>query len=452
MTHPTPPGSLPMPGCPVRGDHALLRLYGPEFAADPHTAYAELRQYGDLAPVEIAPGVSAMLVTDYRTALDLLHDPETWSHDPRPWQETIPEDSPVRPMLAWRPNPLFNDGAVHARYRSVITDSFRMIESHELRSHVHRAADTLITEFGATGRADLISQYARVLPMLLFNRLFGFGDSHSTRLIDSLAGMMEGNTPEEAGRANAAFEAYVTDLVTTKSQERGHDLTSWFIDHPSGLSTEEVVHHVVLTLGAGLEPTTNLVGNALARMLSDDRYYTTLTGGALTAHDAVNEVLWHDPPMANYGAHFPRRDVYFHGTWIRAGQLVLVSYAAANLSVPRCPETIATGAGSHLAWSAGPHTCPVRNHAQLVAITAIERLTAWLSDIELAVPYDQLEWRPGGFHRALATLPARFTPLVPDPTGVTPWNTSSLSSPSTPQDRTSGPRPNASATAARPSW
>ncbi|MGP4003448.1 cytochrome P450 [Streptomyces sp. 8N706] len=436
MTLPPPPGAMPMPDRPAHRDHVPPRLYGPEFAADPNSAYAELRQYGDLAPVEIAPGVSAMLVTDYRTALELLHDPADWSHDPRPWQDSLPADSPVRPMLGWRPNALFSDGEVHERYRSVITDSFRMVEPHELRSLVHRAADSLIGEFGATGRADLIGQYARVLPMLLFNRLFGLGDADSSRLLDALAGTFEGNTPQEATAANRTFESCVTDLVTARGRERGLDLISWFIEHPAGLSTEEVIHQVVLTLGTGLEPTTNLIGNALARMLCDDRYYTTLTGGALTAHDAITEVLWYDPPLANYGAHFPRRDLYFHGTWIRAGQLVLISYAAANQSVLRCPHATATGtgpnveagagtaagtgAGSHLAWSAGPHACPVRDHALLVAVTAIERLTVWLSDIELAVPYDQLEWRPGGFHRALATLPTRFTPIVPEPAGATP--------------------------------
>jgi hypothetical protein len=40
--------------------------------------------------------------------------------------------------------------------------------------------------------------------------------------------------------------------------------------------------------------------------------------------------------MANYSAHLPLRDIYFHGTWIRAGQLVLVFYAAANTQ--RGPE------------------------------------------------------------------------------------------------------------------
>nr|WP_079124367.1 cytochrome P450 [Streptomyces sp. NBRC 110611] len=426
----------------------LVKLYGPEFAADPHRIYAQLRQYGALAPVEIAPDVTAMLVTDYRAALDLLHDDSTWSKDSREWMATVPEDSPVMPMLGWRPNVFFNDGPAHDRYRDVIVDSFKLVEPHELRARVHHAADSLIQRFGARGEAELIGEYARLLPLLMFNNLFGMPDSYSERLVAALAGMLEGNSPEEAAAANEAYTNYIMELVGSKKAERGADLTSWYMDHPNGLSDEEVVHQIILTMGAGNEPLANLIGNALSRMLSDDRYYNTLSGGALTAQDAINEVLWNDPPLTNYSAHYPVRDVFFHGTWVRRGQLVMVSYAACNSQYDTgSPAATGSGGGSHLAWAAGPHACPVQRHALLIATTAIERLTAWLSDIELAVDASELRWRNGAFHRALTSLPARFTPITPDQAGATPWHNRDSSSPtsSTRSEPTSTERQPASA-------
>ncbi|MEU6230819.1 cytochrome P450 [Streptomyces sp. NPDC047042] len=414
-----------------------IPLYGPDFAQDPHAVYARLRQYGPLAPVAIAPGHPAYLVTDYRAALDLLKDTTTWSKNPSEWQKTLPPDSQVLPMMKWRPNPLFNDGPVHARYRSVITDSFSRVEPHRLRAQVAHAADTLIRSFAPTGEVDLVTQYARPLPLVLFNNLFGMPDSYSDRLVAALAGLMEATSPQEATRANADFEQYIAELIALKTKQRGPDLTSWYMDHPAGLSTEEVLHQIVLTMGAGHEPTTNLISNALSRMLSNPDYYSTLSSGALTAKDAIEDVLRHEPPMANYSAHFPRQNVHFHGTWIMANQLVLVSYAAANMS-PDGPAvgTVPTGGGAHLAWAAGPHSCPVKQPALLITTTAIERLTSHLCDLELTAAREHLAWRPGPFHRALAHLPARFTPLAPDQAGVTPW-TSSSPSVSTPQATTS---------------
>ncbi|MFF3744779.1 cytochrome P450 family protein [Streptomyces kronopolitis] len=435
MTSPHQPGAAPPPGCP---SHAAppqqyapaqpdaqtpVKLYGPDFAADPHRIYAHLRQYGALAPVEIAPEVTAMLVTDYRAALDLLHDDATWSKDSREWMTTVPPDSPVMPMLMWRPNIFYADGPAHVRYRDVVVDSFKLVEPHELRARVQRATDSLIQRFGAQGEVDLIADYARLIPLLMFNNLFGLPDSYSDRLISAIGGMLDGNSPEEAAAANEAYTGYIMELVGAKKAQRGPDLTSWFMDHPHALNDEELIHNIILTMGAGNEPLANLIGNALARMLSDDRYYNTLSGGALTAHDAINEVLWNDPPLTNYSAHYPVRDVFFHGTWVRKGQLVMVSYAAANSQFDTTARTgPGSGGGSHLSWAAGPHACPVKRHALLIATTAIERLTAWLSDIELAVDPATLQWRNGAFHRALVALPARFTPITPDQAGATPWH------------------------------
>ncbi|SEC51051.1 Cytochrome P450 [Streptomyces sp. 2224.1] len=459
MTSPHQPGAAPPPGCPAHAAPAQqyppaqpdaqtpVKLYGPDFAADPHRIYDQLRQYGALAPVEIAPEVTAMLVTDYRAALDLLHDDATWSKDSREWMTTVPPDSPVMPMLMWRPNIFYADGPAHVRYRDVVVDSFKLVEPHELRARVHHAADSLIRRFGAHGEVDLIADYARLIPLLMFNNLFGMPDSYSDRLITAIGGMLDGNSPEEAAAANEAYTSYIMELVGMKKAERGPDLTSWFMDHPNALNDEELIHNVILTMGAGNEPLANLIGNALSRMLSDDRYYHTLSGGALTAHDALNEVLWNDPPLANYSAHFPVRDVFFHGTWVRKGQLVMVSYAAANSQFDTTGQTgPGSGGGSHLSWAAGPHACPVKRHALLIATTAIERLTAWLSDIELAVDASELQWRNGAFHRALAALPARFTPITPDQAGATPWhNRDSSPTSSTRSEATSMERPPVSA-------
>ena len=97
-----------------------LALYGPDFAADPHGHYRRLRTHGPLAPVRIAAGIDALLVTDYQAAVDLLRDTHTFTKDPRAWQATVPADSPVLPMLGYRPTALFSDGDVHARYREAI--------------------------------------------------------------------------------------------------------------------------------------------------------------------------------------------------------------------------------------------------------------------------------------------------------------------------------------------
>ncbi|MCM2411128.1 cytochrome P450 [Streptomyces sp. RKAG290] len=388
-----------------------LALYGPDFAADPHGHYRRLREHGPLAPVRIAPDVEAMLVTDYQAAVDLLRDTHTFSKDPRAWQATIAPDSPVLPVLGHRPTALFSDGDEHARYRDAINDSLALIEPHILRSEVARVAQQLIGEFAATGSADLIAQYARRLPLHVFVTWFGVDPEDGERIVDGIGGMM--NSAEGAAAAYADLVDVVTRLVADRRARPRRDLTSYFLAHPAGLDNDETVRQITLVMSAGHDPTTNLIGNATLHMLTDERYAGSLHGGAMTAHEAINEVLWQEPPIANLAAHYPRHDTEFHGVRLRAGQLVLVSYGAANTqSEPATSDLgVRSGASAHLAWSAGPHRCPAKQPALLIAMTAIEQLTSQLCDAALAVPLGELLWRPGPFHRALAHLPVRFTPL-----------------------------------------
>ncbi|MFJ6213495.1 cytochrome P450 [Streptomyces sp. NPDC092296] len=412
-------------------------LWDEAYARRPEDAYARLRAHGPVGLAELSPGITVHVVTDYRAALDLLHDTGTWSHDPRPWQETVPADAPVLGMLRWRPNVLFNDGELHFRYRTSLLDAFANLPAHDLRRRVEDAADTLMRAFGPTGEADLVSGFSAPLMGIVFNSLFGLPADSAHRLNDAVSAMMEGGPGSAAGEE--AFGAYVMDLVRAKQRRRGQDLTSWLLDHPARLTPDEVTWQVFLTLGAGYEPTANLVANALSRVLSDPAYHATLTDGARPVGEAVADVLLHETPLANYGIHTPRSDTVLHGVPIPYGSAVLISYGAQAEARRHDLRPRSADDASHLSFGAGPHTCPVKHEAVLIATTAITRLLQWIPDLAPTRRREELDWRLGPFHRSLAALPVRFTPVSPHTPGAAPW-TSAPRTESTPPEPTSQPR------------
>ncbi|MFD1659884.1 cytochrome P450 [Streptomyces caeni] len=401
-TDPAPP-----PGCPAHGSGLSVPLYGPEFAAHPQSYYEYMRQHGPLAPVELAPGVEATLVTDYATALQLLQDSGAFRKDARRWRDfnegRVSPDSPVLPLLVYRPNCMFSDGAEHLRLRQAVTDSFARVDSRRLSQSTQRISDYLIAQFGTRGSADLLNDYAKQLPLFVFNELFGCPADIGDRVMFGISGIFDGINAE---KANAVLFQAVSELVQIKRSKPGDDVTSWLMQHQAKLDDQEMAHQLVLLLGAGAEPLRNLIGNTLHRLLINDRY---ANGGLID--EAIDDTLWENPPMANYAPHYPASDMEFGGQKVRAGDLMLVSFAAANTG-PTLTATRQAGSNrAHLAWSAGPHACPSKEPARLIAVSAIENLLNQLPDVELAVPEDSLTWRPGPFNRALATLPARFTPM-----------------------------------------
>ncbi|MGI5396710.1 cytochrome P450 [Streptomyces sp. CA-251251] len=398
---------VPPPGCPAHGSGARVPLHGPEFAADPQAYYEYLRHYGAAAPVELAPGVEATLVTDYSAALQLLQDSGTFRKDARRWRAfnegKVGPDSPVAPLLAYRPNCMFADGADHLRLRQAVTDSMARVDTRRLTRSTEQISGYLISQFSGRGSADLLSDYARQLPLFVFNELFGCPADIGDRVLFGISGMFDGIN---ADKATAVLFQAVGELVALKRSKPGDDVTSWLMRHEADLSDEEMVHQLALLLGAGAEPLRNLIGNTLHRLLTHERY--AREGGLID--EALDDTLWENPPMANYAPHYPAADTELAGQQLHSGDLVLVSFAAANTGPALKASRQAGSNRAHLAWSAGPHACPSKEPARHITVTAIEHLFNELPDVALAVPEDSLTWRPGPFNRALATLPARFTP------------------------------------------
>ncbi|MFE2727273.1 cytochrome P450 [Kitasatospora sp. NPDC059327] len=403
-TAPYPPTGSP-------ADQAPVPLYTEEFAAAPHAAFAWMRQrFGALVPVELHPGVPATLVIGYHTALRILHDPVRFPADPRTWQTTVPADCPILPMTGWRPNALRNSGPAHERYRSANFAALDAVDLHQLRSTVQRSAGALITGLAGHGSADLVGQYALPLAFQVLNSLLGCPPRISAQVADGMAKVFD--SEQDAKRGEMMISQALAALVTLKRAEPGDDITSRLIAHHTRLTDDELVHQLVTLYGAGIEPQTHLIANALRLILTDERFAGSVIGGSLTVRDALEEVLHRNPPLAQYCLSYPPLPVVIDGVLLPAHQPVIIGLAACN-DDPAVAGGQRAGNRSHLAFSAGPHACPARTPAYVIAQSAVELLIDALPEMRLAVPTDQLRWRPGPFHRALASLPVQFPASVP---------------------------------------
>jgi cytochrome P450 len=382
-------------------------MYDGTFTADPQQIYETVRAHGPAGAVELAPGVDATLVVEHETALRVLQNPSLFARDSRRWKALnegrVPLDSPILAMMAYRPNCLFTDGAVHLRLRQAVTASFDRLNITRLRRDVEPIADFLIDQFSERGRADLINDYAKLLPLLLFNKLFGCPADIGDTLTTSLAALFDGI---DVQRANDELTASLMELISIKRRRPADDVTSWLIQHPAGLTDEELKDQLVMLMGAGFEPQRNLIGHALHLLLSEEGS----DGSGMLIEEAIDHVLWNNPPVANYAAHFPVQDVDLGGLIVEANSPVVISFAGANSDPALKEARESRNKGAHLAWGAGPHACPAKDPALVIAITAIERILNALPDLTLAVPDHELQWRPGPFQHALAALPVRFSP------------------------------------------
>ncbi|MEU9476079.1 cytochrome P450 [Streptomyces sp. NPDC048191] len=402
------------PGPGIASSPARVPLHAAEFADDPHAAYERMRRvHGPLVPVDLAPGVPATLVIGFHQARRILNDPLHFPADPRIWQQDIPETCPVRPMMEWRPNALRSSGAEHTRYRAANTASIQAVDQHELRALVEKVASGAIGAFRHLGRADLLTQYSFPIAFHVLSALLGCPDEIGMRIADGMAKIFEAEA-ETAAHGNEILGQAVLDLVRLRRQHPGDDITSRLIAHSARLDDVEMSHQLVTLYGAGIEPLTNLISNTVLRILTDEQFSAGLHAGR-PVREALDTVLYTDPPLANYCISYPPYPIDVEGVLLPAHQPVVISMAACN-NDPAVTGGLGadalTGNRAHLSWSIGPHTCPARTHAYLIAETAVACLLDALPEIDLACPVRDLVWRPGPFHRALEVLPVRFPAVV----------------------------------------
>ena len=395
----------------MRFDEERVQLYSDEFAADHHRAYREMRErYGSLVPVELAPGVPATLVVGYRTALRILNDPQHFPADPRVWQRDLPAECPVLPVLQWRPAAPRTAGAEHERYRRATAAALDSVNMHGMNSIVERTALTLINSFCSAGSAELVSQYAAPLAFEIVNAILGCPPDISAKAAAATAAVFDGGG--DAQEANRLFDAAVLELVRLKQTDPGDDITSHLVHDPAQFDEFEMVHQVLALYGVGMGPLQSLVINTLQSILSDNRFADGILDGSLSTRDALDEVLFTDPPLPNASVTYPRHPVLIDDVWLPAHQPVVISLTGCN-NDPEIGTGQRTGNRSHLAWGAGAHGCPARSLAYLIAQNAIDQLLDALPELQLAVPADALVWRPGPLHRTLAELPVTFPASPP---------------------------------------
>ncbi|WP_223885712.1 cytochrome P450 family protein [Nocardia colli] len=397
-------------GSPIDSDGPRVSLYSPEFAADPHRVYQEMRgQYRSLVPVALAPGVPATLVIGYSVAVRILNDPEHFPADPRGWQQSVPADCPILPLLEWRPTASRSTGADFVRYRQAVTAGIDAIDLYALHAVVEQIAISLVNDFCGIGTADLIQHYAFPLVFEVVNALLGCSPEIGQRLAAGTVASIEG---AEAKNGDALLSGALSDLVALKRTEPGRDITTVLLEHPAELNELELVNHVAQVYDSGIQFLVNLIANTLRVVLTDERFGGSVMGGSLSAREALDEVLFDDPPLANLLITYPRHPVLVDDVWLPANQPVVISMAACN-NDPAIRTDDQAGNRAHLAWGIGAHSCPAQTAAYLIAQDAIDQLLDALPDLRLDPSAGPPSWRPGPFHRALTALPVVFPPAPP---------------------------------------
>jgi cytochrome P450 len=392
-------------------DSDIAQALAPIFAGGPAAVAELLHSYPDgVCRTELPDGSRIWVVGRYEDVKRLLCDPrlDLNKHSSRAGYQGFGLPAALDANL------LNLDGADHARLRRLVSSAFTARRAAGLAEGIRATAESLVDGFVCTGQADLLADFAVLMPVIVICDLLGIEADQGEDLREATQVLFapDRRTPAELAAALGRIIGLLTSIVAAKREQPADDLLSAMIGARDGqdrLAEDELLSLAFLTLFAGYENSVHLITGAVLRLLSEPEL-----AEAIRAEDsphtpamerAIEEHLRLDQPVATALRRFPTEDIQVGTTTIPAGDVVLLALGAANAD-----SAAAGGRLGHLSFGQGVHYCLGAPLARLEARIAIWTLMHQLPGLELAVPEDDLVWKSGHRQRFLTGLPVRFTP------------------------------------------
>jgi cytochrome P450 len=388
----------------------------------PSRFFAHLRETRPVAAVQMPERGRMWVVTRYadvragladpRLAKDLSH----WPTGPRTWPSQA---------VNLHAHMLHRDPPDHTRLRGLMQKAFTPRRIALLRPRTVEITAALLDDMasagGDGGAVDLLTRFARPLPITVLCELLGVPEGDRAWIEIAVVAYDDRKDRERITRELAA---YFTDLISAKRAGPRDDLISALVrvrdeNEPAGdggatgaLTDAELLSGVFQLVMAGFDTTVNLIASGTLALLTHPEQMTRLREEPSLLPGAVEELLRYTNPLNHATDRFTTTDVTIGDVTIPAGEWVVLATSSANGDPRRFsdPDRLDPGRepGGHVSFGHGIHYCLGAPLARMEAEVAFGALLKHFPRLSLAAEPEELRWRPGSLMHGLEALPVHL--------------------------------------------
>ncbi|WP_327709497.1 cytochrome P450 [Streptomyces sp. NBC_00464] len=364
--------------------------------------------------VRLFDGRTVWLVTGHAEARALLVDPRLSSDRENP---AFPIFAPRLAATAQRRVELLGvDDPEHNVQRRMLIPSFTVRRAAALRPSIQEIVDRLLDAVAEQGPpAELVNAFALPVPSMVICALLGvpyadheFFEAQSRKLLRGPAG-------SDVDAAREALNEYFRTLIERKRRDPGEGLLDELIAkqlETGAVDLEELVRLAQILLVAGHETTANMISLGTLTLLQHPDQLALMRDGSGAGIPAAVEELLRFLSIADGLSRVAVEDIEVGGATFRAGDGVLLSAAVINRdeSVYPAPDELDLGRGArnHVAFGFGIHQCLGQNLARAELEIALPALFSRLPGLRLAVPVEEIPFKPGDTVQGLLELPVTW--------------------------------------------
>jgi hypothetical protein len=384
---------------------------------DPPSDLAQLQREAPISKVRIWDGSTPWLISRYEDVRAVLGDPRVSSDIDLPGYPRVSAGIAARPDES---KTFVNlDEPAHSAQRRALTSDFRVKKMEELRPRIQSLVDGLIDDLLAGPQpADLVAEFALPLPSMVICELLGvpYEDRTFFHKISNTI-ISRDSTPEESVKAFDDVLAYLIDLLDRKDADPVDDVFSHLAVEQmrtGKLSRRELGPMAALLLVAGHETTASMIALGVATLFDHPDQLKELreTDDPALVASAVEELLRYLSIVHAGRRRVALEDLEVGGQLIRKGEGIIASIDIANRDQDAMTDPdhldIHRGTRDHVAFGYGVHQCLGQPLARIELQVVFGTLFRRIPTLALAVPEDELEFKPEGEVYGMHALPVRW--------------------------------------------
>ena len=384
-------------------------ILDPEYVANPYPVWDDLRE---TCPIAHSPRWGgSWMPTRYADVFAVAHDVANFSSRDVGVLTFSEEDRPPGPINLPVP-PIDSDPPQHTWTRRLLLPWFSHAQVAIYEPITRELCSGLIDGFIETGRADAASDYAQQIPVRVIAKILGVPGE----LADTFTGWVRDvlEFAHDEVRSKRGFDGIVEFLLRQLVERRddpSDDLISALLQtevEGEPIPDEIIMGMAALTLIAGVDTTWSAIGSSMWHLATHPADAQRLIDDPDIMSQAVEELLRAYSPVTM--ARVANHDVELQGCPVKAGDKVLLSFAAANRDPAMFvqPDVVDfdRAENRHVAFGAGIHRCAGSNLARMELRVAIEEWLRRIPEFRLADDAE-VTWA-GGQVRGPRNVPVVF--------------------------------------------
>jgi nocardicin N-oxygenase len=300
------------------------------------------------------------------------------------------------------------DGPQLVARRRVLSKHLSFKRVNELRPATEAIVQRTLADFIALGQgADVIADYAKVIPLAVVCHMLGVPDDERMRFVEFSHDLANGRLTDP--KDILAFQVHISDyfgeLAERRREQPGTDLISSLVqDTEAGDWTEDELRGAgYALLFAGHDAPSAILGSSLYVLAHRPDLYAQLREDPGLIPAAVEEFLRRLSMGTNIRTRVATEEVEIGGIVLHKDEVIQPSTNAANHDPAVFPNPYEidfrrSGQGPHLRFGFGAHNCPGNLVARMELEASIEAIVRTFATIAPAEPPAE-DWMRGIFLR-----------------------------------------------------